>query len=40
MNELEYLCTLCMHEVSLKSNLFYDITKCMTAVLEDFGSGA
>ena len=40
MNELEKLCTLCMDEVSLKTNLYYDITKDMIVGLEDFGSGA
>ena len=39
MNELEKLCTLCMDELSLKTNLFYDITKDMIVGLEDFGSG-
>ena len=39
MNEQEKLCTLCMDEISLKSNLFYDISKDRIVGLEDYGSG-
>lgn len=39
MNEQEKLCTLCMDEVSLKTNLYYDITKDRIIGLEDFGNG-
>ena len=39
MNEQEKLCTLCMDEISLKTNLFYDISKDRIVGLEDYGSG-
>ena len=39
MSESEKLCTLCMDEISLKTNLHYDISKDIIVGLEDFGSG-
>ena len=39
MSEMEKLCTLCMDEISLKTNLHYDISKDIIVGLEDFGSG-
>ena len=39
MTESEKLCTLCMDEISLKTNLHYDISKDIIVGLEDFGSG-
>ena len=38
MNEQEKICTLCMDEISLKTNLFYDIPADKIVGLEDFGS--
>ena len=38
MNEQEKICTLCMDEISLKTNLFYDIPGDKIVGLEDFGS--
>ena len=40
MNEQEKLCTLCMDELSLKTNLFYDVKNDRIVGLEDFGCGA
>jgi hypothetical protein len=37
MNEQEKICTLCMDEISLKTNLFYDIPGDKIVGLEDFG---
>ena len=39
MSESEKLCTLCMDEISLKTNMHYDISKEIIVGLEDFGSG-
>ena len=39
MNEQEKLCKLCMDELSLKPNLFYDVKNDRIVGLEDFGSG-
>ena len=39
MSEMDKLCTLCMDEISLKTNLYYDISKDKIVGLEDFGSG-
>lgn len=39
MSEQEKLCTLCMDEVSLKTNLYYDVTKDRVVGLEDFQQG-
>ena len=39
MNEQEKLCTLCMDELSLKTNLFYDVKNDRIVGLEDFGCG-
>ena len=39
MRENEKLCNLCMDEISLKTNLFYDIANDKIIGLEDYGSG-
>ena len=39
MNEMEKLCTLCVDEVLLKTNLFYSIGDDQIVGLEDFGGG-
>lgn len=39
MSDAEKLCTLCMDEISLKNNLYYDISNDKIIGLEDFGSG-
>ncbi len=39
MSEAEKLCTLCMDEISFKTNLHYDISRDIIVGLEDFGSG-
>ena len=39
MNDQEKLCTLCMDEISLKTHLYYDISRDKIIGLEDFGSG-
>ena len=39
MNEMEKLCTLCVDEVLLKTNLFYNIGDDQIVGLEDFGGG-
>lgn len=39
MSDDEKLCTLCMDEISLKNNLYYDISNDKIIGLEDFGSG-
>ena len=38
MSEMEKLCTLCMDEISHKTNLHYDISRDIIVGLEDFGS--
>ena len=39
MKDDEKLCTLCMDEISLKTNLYYDISNDKIIGLEDFGNG-
>ena len=39
MKDDEKLCTLCMDEISLKNNLYYDISNDKIIGLEDFRSG-
>lgn len=37
MRDDEKLCTMCMDEISLKTNLYYDISNDKIIGLEDFG---